>query len=155
MAELDQAERDPNATSTVRIKNSGSGPRYVHTTDGPVIVPAGTTSGDLTVRDCELAALPDGLEVSDGEDGDAMDADDANAPGFRQVDQEGGAGEGTGMVIPDDLKSDRSADGIVGREKLLEVAKAETVEYEGDDNKGQLLAKIVAHRAAKEANPAT
>lgn len=139
------AEFDPAATSKVQISNSGKGPRYVHTVDGPVIIAAGTTSAELEVRNAELEALGEGLKV--GALGEQ--SDDANAPGFRAPDT-GGPGEGVGVVIPDDLRSDRSADGIVGRDRLVEIAKAESVEFETDANKAALVAAIVAKRGASE-----
>lgn len=154
------AETPP--TTRARITNSTSGPRYVHGLDGPVVIAAGATSEELEIRQGELDALGDGLAVATG-DADA-EGDNANEAGVRTIDTGGAAegvdgaqneggdidreGGGTG-AIPDDLASDRSADGIVGREKLLDVAKAEGVTVETDDNKSQLVAKIVAARAAK------
>lgn len=140
------AELDPAATSKVQISNSGNGPRYVHTVDGPVIVAAGTTSAELEVRDAELAALPEGLKVGALEEGGG---DDANAPGFRAADT-GGAAEGVGVTIPEDLRSEGSADGMIKREELVAIAKAEDVKIESDDNKAQIVAKIAAARGPTE-----
>jgi hypothetical protein len=151
------AEEQP-ATRKTKIHNTARGARYVNTVDGPVTVQRGTTSAELEIRESELADLPEGL----GEGDLPKDWDRADAIGVRTIDT-GGAAEGVdgsekvdgapgegggGGTIPDDLQSDRSADGIVGRDKLLEVAKAEGVEVESDDNKEQLVAKIVAKRGS-------
>lgn len=137
---------EQNPTTRVRITNNTDGPRYVHGLDGPVTVAKGATSGYVEVRNAELAAMPEGMVADDTPE---AQADDANAPGKRDADT-GGAAEGVGMVIPDDLRSDRSADGIVGRDKLVEIAKAEGVEFETDANKTTLVNAIAEKRGASE-----
>lgn len=126
-------EKDPQATRDVFLRNSGDGPRYVHAEGGAVMIGAGDTSEKLTIRECELADLPEGLAEHDGAADEAVDQDTQVAD------------------IPADLADPDSRDGIVTRAKLDETVAAEGVEgVKADDSKAEVLAKIVAHRAAQQ-----
>lgn len=137
------ADFDPTTIREVRITNDAPGPRYVNTVGGQLIVQPGTTSGAVEMREGELQALPQGLRESTA------------APAATGGDL--GTGEGdrdTAPVLfqwPEDLASATSNDGLISRKDLLEIAKAETVETESDDNKPTIAGKIVAQRRKAEA----
>jgi hypothetical protein len=120
--------------ANVTISNAASGPRFVNTAEGPRTIMRGETATGLSIREAELADLPDGLTVGDMPEGDAFEGSD-----------ETGAFALT--ELPADLRSDRSNDGIVGRDKLVKIASDEGAAVESDDNKAELVRKIMANRA--------
>lgn len=144
----------------LRLKNSAAGSRYVHADTGQVVIAPGETTPLINVLEADLADLPEGLAVVEDDEGAAADAAQGPPDGEgHPADVHHADGQQTQpvppqdsqLVIPADLADNAKADGIVARDKLIEVAKAEDVKVESDDNKAQLVTKIAEARAAKAA----
>lgn len=139
-------------TTSVSLKNEAPGVRWVHTLDGRVDIAPGQTLGPVEVLEAELEGLPEGVFVVTEPETPAVsvDVDDDEGVGVG-VGVGGGVGDAAQFIVPEDLADNTKSDGLKLKDDILTIAKAEEVTLDGSETKADLVAKIIAKRAATPA----
>lgn len=135
-------------TTSVSLKNEAPGVRWVHTLDGRVDIAPGQTLGPVEVLVAELEGLPEGVSVVTEPEPPAVSVDVDAAVGD---DEDGGEGDAAQFIVPEDLRDNTKSDGLKLKDDILTIAKAEEVTLDGSETKADLVAKIIAKRAATPA----